>query len=78
MTLYASKYTTAARVSLVAYVAPVISIMGGIVLLDEVLTGFIIAGGMLSITGVVLAGSGARTESRSIAAATGAAAVAGD
>lgn len=62
MTLYASKYTTAARVSLVAYVAPIISIAGGIFLLDEVLTVPIIIGGALSLAGVALAGSGARAE----------------
>ena len=62
MTLYASKYTTAARVSLVAYVAPLISVAGGIFLLDEVLTIPIVIGGLLSLAGVILAGSGARAE----------------
>jgi len=78
MTLYASKYTTAARVSLVAYAAPVISIMGGIVLLDEVLTGRIIVGGLMSLTGVFLAGSGARREARSVTAGSTASGVAGN
>lgn len=59
-TLYAAKHTTAARASLVAYVAPLISVVGGVVLLDEVLTVPIIIGGALAITGVVLAGAGAR------------------
>lgn len=78
MTLYASKYTTAARVSLVAYVAPIISIMGGIVLLDEVLTGRIIFGGLMSLAGVFLAGSGARKEAAAVPVAASAAGVAGD
>jgi len=64
-TLYAAKYTTAARVSLVAYVAPLISIGAGIVLLDEVLTLPIVIGGGLALTGVVLAGSSASMRSRS-------------
>jgi len=55
MTLYASKFTTAARVSLVAYVAPIISVIAGIVLLDEVLTLSIVIGGLLALAGVVLA-----------------------
>lgn len=78
MTLFASKFTTAARVSLVAYVAPLISVAGGIVLLDEVLTGRIITGGLLSLTGVLLAGSGARKEAGSVNAGATAAGVAGD
>ncbi len=57
-TLYAAKHTTAARVSLVAYVAPLISVAGGIVLLDEKLTIPIIIGGLLALSGVVLAGGG--------------------
>lgn len=59
-TLFAAKHTTAARASLVAYVAPLISVVGGVLLLDEVLTGPIVIGGALALTGVVLAGSTAR------------------
>ncbi|NND02280.1 MAG: DMT family transporter, partial [Acidimicrobiia bacterium] len=59
-TLYAAKHTTAARTSLVAYVAPLISVIGGVLILDEVLTAPIIIGGSLALTGVVLAGSSAR------------------
>ncbi len=59
-TLYAAKHTTAARASLVAYVAPVITVIGGVVILDEVLTPPIIIGGALALTGVVLAGSSTR------------------
>lgn len=78
MTLYASKFTTAARVSLVAYVAPIISIFGGIVLLDEVLTGRIVLGGLMSLSGVFLAGSGARKESAAQSVPATATGVAGD
>lgn len=59
-TLYAAKHTTAARVSLVAYVAPVITVASGVLILDEVLSGPIIIGGALALTGVVLAGVGDR------------------
>lgn len=68
-TLYAAKYTTAARVSLVAYVAPVITVTAGVVILDEVLTLPIVAGGALAMIGVVLAGSDARSLSRRLGAA---------
>ncbi len=67
MTLYASKYTTAARVSLVAYVAPLITVMAGVVLLDEVITSRIVIGGMMSLAGVALAGAGGRAEATAAA-----------
>ena len=63
-TLYAAKYTTAARTSLVAYVAPLITVIGGVLILDEVLTGPIIIGGALALTGVILAGSSTRSSDR--------------
>lgn len=59
-TLYAARFTTAARVSLVAYVAPLITVVAGVVLLDEELTAPILVGGALAIVGVVLAGAGQR------------------
>lgn len=59
-TLYAAKHTTAARTALVAYVAPLISVVGGVLILDEVLSAPIIIGGALALTGVVLAGSSSR------------------
>ena len=61
-----------------AYVAPIISIAGGIVLLDEVLTGRIIVGGLMSLSGVFLAGSGARKEAAPAPITASAAGVAGD
>ncbi|NND01729.1 MAG: DMT family transporter [Acidimicrobiia bacterium] len=59
-TLYAAKHTTAARTALVAYVAPLITVIGGVLILDEVLTAPILIGGSLALTGVVLAGSSTR------------------
>lgn len=61
-TLYAAKHTTAAKASLVAYVAPIITVIGGVFILDEVLTTPIIIGGALALTGVILAGSDVRKE----------------
>lgn len=63
-TLYAAKHTTAAKASLVAYVAPLISVIAGVVILDEVVTFPIMVGGALALAGVVLAGSGARRRTR--------------
>jgi drug/metabolite transporter (DMT)-like permease len=56
-TLYASRHTTAANVALTAYVAPLVGVIGGAVLLDEVITPAIVVGGLLTITGVVMVGS---------------------
>lgn len=58
-TLFASRHTTAAAVALTAYVAPLIGVIGGAVLLDEVITPVIALGGLLTLTGVVLVGRGA-------------------
>jgi drug/metabolite transporter (DMT)-like permease len=57
-TLYASRFTTAARVAIVGYVAPVVSVVAGVLLLDEVLTVGIVAGGVLALTGAILVGVG--------------------
>lgn len=57
-TLYASRYASAARVAVVGYVAPMISIVAGIVLLDEVLTVGIVVGGVLALTGALLVSMG--------------------
>lgn len=54
-TLYASRYTSAARVALVAYLAPLISVLAGWLILDEVISGAIVVGGALTLTGVALA-----------------------
>ena len=55
-TLYASRHTTAAAVALTAYVAPLIGVIGGAVLLDEVITPVIALGGLLTLSGVVMVG----------------------
>lgn len=55
-TLYASQHTTAANVALTAYAAPLVGVIGGAVLLDEVITPAIVVGGLLTITGVVMVG----------------------
>jgi len=56
-TLYASARTTAAKVALTGYVAPIVGVIGGAVLLDEVITLSIALGGFLALAGVILAGS---------------------
>lgn len=55
-TLWASRHATAAKVALTAYVAPLIGVVGGAVLLDEVITPVIAVGGLLTLTGVVMVG----------------------
>ena len=62
-TLYASRHTTAANVALTAYVAPLVGVIGGAVLLDEVITPAIVVGGLLTVTGVVMVGSKATSPS---------------
>ncbi len=60
-TLFAAKHTTAARVSLTGYLAPIVGVVAGVVLLDEVLTVPIVIGAMLALVGIVLVGRGRRT-----------------
>lgn len=55
-TLYASRHTTAAKVALTAYVAPLIGVIGGALILDEIVTPVIALGGALTLVGVVLVG----------------------
>ena len=55
-TLYASRHTTAARVALTGYVAPLVGVTAGAILLDEVITPAIAVGGLLTIAGVVMVG----------------------
>jgi drug/metabolite transporter (DMT)-like permease len=57
-TLFASSHTTAARVALTGYVAPIVGVVAGVVLLDEVLTIPIAVGAALALTGVVVVGRG--------------------
>ncbi len=55
-TLFASRHTSAARVALTGYVAPVIGVIAGVVLLGEVLTVTIVIGACLALIGVVAVG----------------------
>jgi drug/metabolite transporter (DMT)-like permease len=55
-TLFASRHTTAARVALTGYLAPVVGVVAGVVLLGEVLTVPIIIGAIFALVGVAVAG----------------------
>lgn len=59
-TLYASAHTTAAKVALTGYLAPLVGVVGGALLLDEVITTAIVVGGSLAVLGVILVGRGGR------------------
>ena len=59
-TLFAAKHATAARVSVTGYLAPIVGVVAGVVLLDEVLTVPIVIGAVLALVGVVLVGRGRR------------------
>lgn len=63
-TLFASKHTSAAVVALTGYVAPLVGVIGGIVLLDERLTPVILLGGALTLAGVGLMSRGRSTAGR--------------
>ena len=54
-TLYASRHTYASNVALTGYLAPIVAVIGGVVLLDEVVTVALVAGGTITLVGVVLA-----------------------
>lgn len=55
-TLYASKHVSATVVALTGYVAPLIGLVGGVVILDELITPAIAAGAVLTLMGVVAVG----------------------
>ena len=55
-TLYAAKPVTATVTSLTGYVAPLVGVVGGVVILDEVLTTGILVGGALTMLGVIVVG----------------------
>ena len=57
-TLYAARHTTATRAALPGYMAPLIGVVGGAVLLDEVITLPIVIGGALAMIGVLLVSRG--------------------
>lgn len=61
LTLYASKHASATIVAMTAYIAPLVAVVAGAILLDEIITGTIVVGAVLSISGVALVGRGRRT-----------------
>jgi drug/metabolite transporter (DMT)-like permease len=60
-TLYASKHASAMIVAITGYIAPLVAVVGGVILLDEELTGVILIGGALASIGVALVGGVRRT-----------------
>ena len=61
-TLFASRHTSAARVALTGYLAPVVGVVAGVILLDEVLTAPIMIGAALALVGVAVAGRVRRSD----------------
>ncbi len=59
-TLYASKHASATLVAVTAYLAPLVAVVGGALLLDEQITPVIVAGATVTIIGVALVGRGRR------------------
>lgn len=55
-TLYSAKHVTATVTSLTGYVAPLVGVIGGVVILDEILTTGILIGGALTLVGVIIVG----------------------
>jgi probable blue pigment (indigoidine) exporter len=60
-TLYASKHASATIVSITGYIAPLVGVVGGVLLLGEHLTTAIIIGAVLAMVGVALVGGPRRT-----------------
>ena len=56
-TLYAVKHVSATVVALTGYLAPLVGLMGGVVLLGELITPSIAVGGLLTLAGVLAVGS---------------------
>lgn len=53
-TLYAARFASAAQTSIPGYLAPIITLTAGIILLGEVVSPPIVVGGVLAFTGAVL------------------------
>lgn len=53
-TLYAARFASAAQTAIPGYLAPIITLTAGIVLLDEVVTPAIVLGGVLAFAGALL------------------------
>jgi drug/metabolite transporter (DMT)-like permease len=62
LTLFASKHATATVVSMVGYLAPLVAVVAGVVILNEQITPMILAGGALAVVGVALVGGARRTQ----------------
>lgn len=60
-TLYASKHASATVVAITGYIAPLVGVIGGVLILDEQLTGVIVVGAALASLGVALVGGVRRT-----------------
>ena len=61
-TLYASKHASATLVSITAYLAPLVAVIGGVLILGEELTPIIMLGAALAVIGVGLVGRPRRTQ----------------
>ncbi|MDJ0791161.1 MAG: DMT family transporter [Acidimicrobiia bacterium] len=61
-TLYASKHATATVVSITAYLAPLVGVIGGVLILGEELTPVILLGAAFATIGVALVGGPRRTQ----------------
>lgn len=55
-TLYAIKHVSATVVALTGYLAPLVGIIGGVIILGEVVTPAMTVGGLLTLAGVVVVG----------------------
>ncbi len=55
-TLYAIKHVSATVVALTGYLAPLVGLLGGVVILGELVTPAIAVGGLLTLAGVVVVG----------------------
>jgi len=60
-TLYASKHASATLVAVTAYLAPLVAVVSGALLLDEQITPVIVGGAAITMLGVALVGRGRRT-----------------
>lgn len=56
LTLYASKHASATIVAMTAYIAPMVAVIGGALLLDEQITPAIAIGAMFAVIGVAMVG----------------------
>ncbi len=61
LTLYASKHAPATIVAMTAYLAPLVAVVGGVLLLGEEITVPIVIGACLALLGVALVGRPRRT-----------------